>query len=174
MSTNKMASRGKKVSPPAPPAQRAVKEEEDSGSENEYESGSENDNVDDDDNEQVDEAGDSGDSDSEDESEAEADEEDNETETKQPGKDGFADMMSRILNQTAKAGDKSDEHIPVLSKRKTAMMKEIEDESTEKARAKKLKLEKKANKEKHLVVPDVSTADFERELKRLATRGGNS
>ena len=81
-------------------------------------------------------------------------------------RDGFADMMSRILNQNA--GDS----IPVLSKRKTPLMREHEEESNMKNLLKKQKVDKKVDKEKQLVAPDVRSADFERELRRLATRGG--
>ena len=92
--------------------------------------------------------------------------EEEELEEEQQHRDGLADMMSKILNQ--KVGDK----IPVLSKRKTPMMKEIEGETEEIEKLKRQRIDKKAEKEKQLVVPDASTADFERQLKRLATRGG--
>jgi hypothetical protein len=80
--------------------------------------------------------------------------------------DGLADMMSKILNQ--KVGDK----IPVLAKRKTAMMKEVEGSRLDSDKSKRQRLEKKAEKEKQLVIPDASSADFERQLRKLATRGG--
>jgi len=79
--------------------------------------------------------------------------------------DGLADMMSKILNQ--KVGDK----IPVLAKRKTAMMKEVEGSRVDSDKSKRQRLEKKAEKEKQLVIPDASSADFERQLRKLATRG---
>jgi hypothetical protein len=81
-------------------------------------------------------------------------------------RDGLADMMSKILNQ--KVGDK----IPVLAKRKTAMMKEMEGTHIDADRQKKQRAEKRAEREKQLVVPDLSSADFERQLRKLATRGG--
>lgn len=81
--------------------------------------------------------------------------------------DGFADMMSKILNQ--KTGDK----VPVLAKRKTALMKEMEVAHADTDRLKRQRVDKKAEKEKQLVVPDLSSADFERQLRKLATRGGN-
>jgi Rrp15p len=82
--------------------------------------------------------------------------------------DGFADMMSKILNQ--KTGDK----IPVLAKRKTALMKEMEGAHADTDRLKRQRADKKAEKEKQLVVPDLSSADFERQLRKLATRGGRT
>lgn len=81
--------------------------------------------------------------------------------------DGFADMMSKILNQ--KTGDK----VPVLAKRKTALMKEMEGSHKDADRLKRQRAEKKSEKEKQLVVPDLSSADFERQLRKLATRGGS-
>ena len=80
--------------------------------------------------------------------------------------DGLADMMSKILNQ--KVGDK----IPVLAKRKTALMKEREGSHIDSDRLKRQRAEKKADREKQLVVPDLTSADFERQLRKLATRGG--
>lgn len=80
--------------------------------------------------------------------------------------DGFADMMSKILNQ--KTGDK----VPVLAKRKTALMKEMEGSHKDADRLKRQRAEKKSEKEKQLVIPDLSSADFERQLRKLATRGG--
>lgn len=80
--------------------------------------------------------------------------------------DGFADMMAKILNQ--KTGDK----IPVLAKRKTTLMKEVEGSHIDSDRLKRQRAAKKVEKEKQLVVPDLSSADFERQLRKLATRGG--
>lgn len=80
--------------------------------------------------------------------------------------DGFADMMAKILNQ--KTGDK----IPVLAKRKTTLMKEAEGSHIDSDRLKRQRAAKKVEKEKQLVVPDLSSADFERQLRKLATRGG--
>ena len=100
-------------------------------------------------------------------------------------KDGLADMMSRILNQQTGAN-------PVLAKRKTPLMKgtslglydirytcfvtslpsEMEREKEQLQRLKEIRAERKARKEKQLVLPDPSTADFERQLRKLATKGG--
>ena len=96
------------------------------------------------------------------------DEYDMEEEEESGGKvkaDGLADMMSKILNQ--KVGDK----VPVLAKRKTAMMKEMEGKQGDTERLKRQRVEKRAEREKQLVVPDHTSADFERQLRKLATRG---
>jgi hypothetical protein len=62
--------------------------------------------------------------------------------------------------------------VPVLAKRKTALMKEIETDHKETRDMKRLRLERKMEKSKQMVAPDASTADFDRQLKKLATRGG--
>jgi ribosomal protein L18E len=60
----------------------------------------------------------------------------------------------------------------VLAKRKTAMMKDMEADKANMKRIKLARIERKAEQTKQLVVPDVTTADYERQLKKLATRGG--
>ena len=99
------------------------------------------------------------------EDEFDVEEENNDGEDVAKG-DGLADMMSKILNQ--KVGEK----VPVLAKRKTALMKEMEGSHVDFDRLKRQRAEKKAEKEKQLVVPDLTSADFERQLRKLATRGG--
>ena len=84
------------------------------------------------------------------------------------GGDGLADMMSKILNQQVRSG-------PVLAKRKTAMMKEIEETKRESKKGKKTSEEKSREGSKQMV--DLSdgnpvSIEFERQLKKLATRGG--
>lgn len=83
----------------------------------------------------------------------------------QQQQDGMADMMSKILNQSVGA------KIPVLAKRKSNIVKEIEQDKAELLRLKRQKAERKAEKTKQMVVPDQTTADFERQLRKLATRG---
>lgn len=80
--------------------------------------------------------------------------------------DGFADMMTKILNQ------KIPGKVAVLAKRKTQIMKDIEGDKGDKERLKRLRMERKAQREKQLVVPDQTSADYERQLRKLATRGG--
>jgi hypothetical protein len=82
------------------------------------------------------------------------------------GGDGMADMMSKILHQQVHG------KVPVLAKRKTAIMKELESEYADKDRLKKLKLKRQEQRVKHMVVPDHTTLDYERQLKKIATRGG--
>lgn len=62
--------------------------------------------------------------------------------------------------------------VAVLAKRKTALMKEIETEQRDLKQLKKQRIEKKADRSKQMVAADPSTSDFERQLKKLATRGG--
>lgn len=85
------------------------------------------------------------------------------------GKDGMAEMMAKILGQRVDPG-----RVPVLSKRKTPMMREMEGLNQGKEDKKRSKLEKQALKDMHMVLPDPLTADYERGLKRLATKGGKT
>ena len=48
----------------------------------------------------------------------------------------------------------------------------MEREKEQLQRLKEIRAERKARKEKQLVLPDPSTADFERQLRKLATKGG--
>jgi len=50
-------------------------------------------------------------------------------------------------------------------------MKAIENEKSEKTTLKKLQNSRQIEKQKFLVIPDQSTADYERQLRKLATRG---
>lgn len=61
---------------------------------------------------------------------------------------------------------------PVLAKRKTTLMKEMEREKKEKTQA-KAALEKKKEALNHqLYIPEPQDAERERHLRRIATRGG--
>lgn len=51
-------------------------------------------------------------------------------------------------------------------------MKDIETVHKDTSDMKKLRHERRLERAKQMVVPDASTADFERQLKKLATRGG--
>lgn len=82
--------------------------------------------------------------------------------------DGLAEMMSKILNQ--KVTNKN----PILAKRKTAMMKEVENEHLKREDVKQNRMERKVKREKFLVLPDPLTNDFERQLRKVATKGGNT
>lgn len=52
-------------------------------------------------------------------------------------------------------------------------MKELESEYADKERLKKLKQKRQEQRVKHMVVPDHTTLDYERQLKKVATRGGS-
>lgn len=62
--------------------------------------------------------------------------------------------------------------VAVLAKRKTPLMKEIEGANKDGNDMRKLRAERRQERSKQNVLPDSSTADFERQLKKLATRGG--
>ena len=80
-------------------------------------------------------------------------------------KDGMADVMARILNQEVK------KKAPVLAKRRTALMKDMEKEKRERHRAKEAAEEKRAALNHQLYVPDHKDTERERQLRRIATRG---
>jgi hypothetical protein len=91
---------------------------------------------------------------------------DNESNEASDNHDGLGDMMQKILNQNIQSAN------PILAKRKTTQMKELEEEKVLKEENKLKKLERLKKKQRFLVPPDASTADFERQLKKVATRGG--
>ena len=80
-------------------------------------------------------------------------------------KDGMAEMMSKILNQSVNSSN------PVLAKRKTAIMKDMEESKEDHERLKRLRAQRKVDREKQIVIPDAGTADYESQLRKLATRG---
>ena len=98
----------------------------------------------------------------EDEDENELDEGEGEQAAK---KDGMAEMMSKILNQSVNSSN------PVLAKRKTAIMKDMEESKEDNERLKRLRAQRKVDREKQIVIPDAGTADYESQLRKLATRG---
>jgi len=105
------------------------------------------------------------------EEEVESDEEkgslegDGDGEDNDGGKDGFADAMAKVLGQTVASS------APVLAKRKTTQMKAIENDRLDRAALRDKRLKRKEQRDKQLVTPDMKTADHERQLKRIATRG---
>ncbi|GAB5032981.1 rrp15-like protein [Nannochloropsis oceanica] len=80
-------------------------------------------------------------------------------------KDGMADVMARILSQEVK------KKAPVLAKRRTPLMKDMEKEKRERHRAKEAAEEKRAALNHQLYVPDHKDTERERQLRRIATRG---
>ena len=101
------------------------------------------------------------------ENEGEDEDEDDEVEESEQvaKKDGMAEMMSKILNQSVASSN------PVLAKRKTAIMKDMEDSMEDQERLKRLRAQRKVDREKQIVIPDAGTADYESQLRKLATRG---
>ena len=78
--------------------------------------------------------------------------------------DGLADMMNKILNQKVSKN-------PVLAKRKTSLMKEVEELHIQKEANKESRIERKRKREKFLMLPNPLTADFEKQLRKVATKG---
>ena len=91
--------------------------------------------------------------------------EEEDDEVEEGGNDGFATVMSKILNQPIQ------KKVPVLAKRKTTVMKEIETERENRDRLKKLRMKRKAERDRQIVLPSVLQNDYERQLKKVATRG---
>ena len=81
--------------------------------------------------------------------------------------DGFSNAMAKILHQQVPS------KVPVLAKRKTPIMRELDAEVEQQQHAKKARMEKQQVKEMHLVKPHVLQADYERQLRKLATKGGD-
>ncbi|CAM9113492.1 unnamed protein product [Chrysoparadoxa australica] len=104
-----------------------------------------------------------GDSDEESQSEAEGEEEEEEEEEKVGG---MGDVMARILS--AKVGKDA----PVLAKRKTKAMKEIESAAQGRSEIREKRAERKAKRTKQMrAANDPSCLELERSLKKVATRG---
>lgn len=61
---------------------------------------------------------------------------------------------------------------PVLAKRKTKAMKEMEQASVKRAETRGRSAVRRANFTQQFVIPDHTTTDYERQLKKIATRGG--
>ncbi|CAN0000515.1 unnamed protein product [Ectocarpus sp. 6 AP-2014] len=80
---------------------------------------------------------------------------------------GMGDVMARIL------GQKLDTRVqaPVLAKRKTKTMKEMENASVKRAETRGKSAARRAKMTQQFVIPDHTTTDYERQLKKIATRG---
>lgn len=63
---------------------------------------------------------------------------------------------------------------PVLAKRKTKAMKEMENASVKRAETRGKSAVRRANRTQQFVIPDHTTTDYERQLKKIATRGGEA
>jgi hypothetical protein len=79
----------------------------------------------------------------------------------------FSNVLSKILTQTV------DNKVPVLATRKTSVMREIEKERKDKNHLNYVRVQRHADRYRQLVVPTILYADYERQLKKVATRGGN-
>ena len=80
-------------------------------------------------------------------------------------KDGMGDMLFKILHQSIPGNN------PVLAKRKTTIMREMEESKDDRDRLKRQRVQRKTEREQQLVVPDATTADYESQLRKLAIRG---
>ncbi|CAB1119531.1 unnamed protein product [Ectocarpus sp. CCAP 1310/34] len=80
---------------------------------------------------------------------------------------GMGAVMARII------GQKLDTRVqaPVLAKRKTKTMKEMENASVKRAETRGKSAARRANMTQQFVIPDHTTTDYERQLKKIATRG---
>ncbi|CEG47648.1 Uncharacterized conserved protein [Plasmopara halstedii] len=79
---------------------------------------------------------------------------------------GFGDAMSKILGQNV-----AEDAQPILAKRTTARMREIEIEKKETKTARVSTAEKREREQKDMVVPDHTTAVQDRKLRMIATKG---
>lgn len=62
----------------------------------------------------------------------------------------------------------------MLAKRKTKAMKEMEEASAKRAESRGKSAARRANMTQQFVIPDHTTAEYERQLKKISTRGGAS
>ncbi|ETV71490.1 hypothetical protein H257_13358 [Aphanomyces astaci] len=143
-----------------PTEPEASNDESDEGEEEEHE----NDDDDDDDGSDAD-----GDDDDDDDDVLPADDnfdEDNDDGDEEEGAVGFADAMSKVLNQNVE-----EEKAPILAKRVTSQMREIsKDKSTTNASKLSAK-EKRAREEKDMVIPSHLTMAQDKALRGIATKG---
>ena len=80
---------------------------------------------------------------------------------------GFAAAMSKVLGRTVTKSN------PVLAKRHTAAEKIVAKEKQETKVAKLKTRDKKLARRAHMQLPDVTKQDYERQLKKVATKGGS-
>ncbi|KAE9005343.1 hypothetical protein PR001_g17477 [Phytophthora rubi] len=79
---------------------------------------------------------------------------------------GFGDAMSKILGQNV-----AEDAQPILAKRTTARMREIQSEKKETKTARLSAAEKRERDQKDMAVPDHTTAVQDRKLRMIATKG---
>lgn len=80
---------------------------------------------------------------------------------------GFGDAMSKILGQNV-----AEDVQPILAKRTTARMREIQSDKKETKTARLSAAEKREREQKDMAVPDHTTAVQDRKLRMIATKGG--
>jgi hypothetical protein len=83
------------------------------------------------------------------------------------GVKGFGQAMAKILARTVDAGV-----APVLAKRHTAAEKLAEAERAAELEEREKRQKRRAAKRAHLAQADAANPDFERQLRRVATKGG--
>lgn len=79
---------------------------------------------------------------------------------------GFGDAMSKILGQNV-----AEDALPILAKRTTARMREIQSDKKETKTARLSAAEKREREQKDMAVPDHTTAVQDRKLRMIATKG---
>lgn len=80
---------------------------------------------------------------------------------------GFGDAMSKILSQNV-----AEDVQPILAKRTTARMREIQNDKKGVKTARVSAVEKREREQKDMAVPDHTTAAQDRQLRAIATKGG--
>ncbi|CAM9820232.1 unnamed protein product, partial [Choristocarpus tenellus] len=80
---------------------------------------------------------------------------------------GMGDVMARILGQKLENRTQA----PVLAKRKTKVMREMEEDAVKRSDARGKAAAKRAKLTTQFHVPDHTTTDYERKLKKIAMRG---
>ncbi|RCH86265.1 hypothetical protein CU097_007331 [Rhizopus azygosporus] len=87
--------------------------------------------------------------------------------TKKYSAEAFSDAMTKILASSLTGADKKQ---PILARSK-GVERKIEDEKLDYKAQKILSAQKKAAKEKGRVIPDYTSFEYEKRLRKVATRG---
>ncbi|KAL1934402.1 hypothetical protein VTP01DRAFT_6584 [Rhizomucor pusillus] len=95
------------------------------------------------------------------------DEVENEKRPKKNSSEAFATAINKILASNLKGNDKKQ---PILARSK-GTERRIADEKLEYKARKVLAAEKKANRERGRIIPDFTTYEYEKRLRKVATRG---
>ncbi|KAG2236631.1 hypothetical protein INT48_000186 [Thamnidium elegans] len=81
--------------------------------------------------------------------------------------EAFSEAMTKILGSTLTGSDKRQ---PILARSK-GLERKLEDEKLDYKARKIMSAEKKALKEKGRIIPDFTTFEYEKGLRKVATRG---